>query len=278
MSMDLNTTAFRPPTVSGVRKAMTILNVLDEPLLGRILQHFDHEDLARINSVEEELEPVPSEELTGLIEEFAHHFARRLEMLGDRRKPIGILEKVFTPEELAKLVAPDEEKQEKPVWTDDRFSSRGVLEPLVKEEHPQTAAFLLSRIDSDLSADLFETLDHDRRNDILLRMLEMRPVQPRTVAVVEEHIRVTYIENSDAEKSAKARARIAGIVNRMDKKNAEIFLKVLHDEKPEEAQELKKLLFAFEDIPKLSDKSRLVLFDRVPTELNIRALNVRIPN
>ncbi len=261
-----------PPAAPGVWKAMAILNALDGPLLEKLLQHFDRGDLARINALDVELEPVEAEDFTSVIEEFAMRFARRVRMLGDYRKPVGLLEEVLTPEEVARLSEPEEENRP-PVWSDERFSRREVLEPILASEHPQTAAFLISRIDEETGAGLLQALREERRNDILLRLLDMRPVTPGVLMLVENHIRVSFIEDSSAEKSAEARARIAGIVNRMDKEHAELFLATLGSERPEEAKRLKQLLFSFEDIGKLSEKDRLVLFDKAPAEIVIQALS-----
>ncbi len=249
---------------------MTVLNVLDGPTLEKLVKYLDQEDIARIRSLDMELEPVAAEEFAAIIEEFASRFVRRLRMVGDYRSPEGILEEVLDPDELERLSGGDEGP---PVWEDERFASPEVLQPLVEREHPQMAAFLLSRIDPDLGAGVMKAVEEARRNEILLRMLDMRPVSPGVTMVVEQHIRVSFIEDTSAARNAEARARIASIVNRMDKELAEQFLEALKQARPEEAKEIRRMLFSFEDIVRLSEKDRLVLFDKVPAELTIKALH-----
>ncbi len=257
---------------SGAWKAVTLLNILDAPTLEKLLQHFDREDLARIQALDMELEPVPADELARIVEEFAQRFARRLSMVGDRRRPVSLLEEVLGAEEVARIMGDGGA-----VWEDERFASPEVLEPIVRHEHPQLAAFILSRVDSELTATLCAMLDDERRNDILLRMLHMRAVDPGVVMCVEGHIRVTFIEGGAAELAAEARSRLASIVNRMDKKLVERFLELLKERDPKEAAELKKMLFAFEDVARLDKKDRLVLFDQVPAEVTIKALHGAAP-
>ena len=253
----------------GVQKAMAVLNALDGETLQRILKHLSKEDLARISAVEMELKPVAAEEFEAIVQEFTRAFANRLRMMGDYRKPSALLEEVLSEEELASLGRGDEQ----PVWQDDRFANPEVLLPMAQREHPQLIAFMLSRVEPDLGVEVVRRLDAELGNEILLRLLDMRPVQPDVAVRVEQHIRVTIIENAATSRSAEARARIAGIINRMDKEFAEKFLETLKQERPEEAAEIRRMLFSFEDIAKLSEQDRLILFDEIPAELTVKALH-----
>ena len=259
-----------PGVRPGVWKALAVLNVLDGETLEKLVRYLDQEDIARIRSLKIDLEPLAAEEFSAITEEFASRFVRRLRMVGDYRSPEDILREVFDSDELERLAA---EEEGEAVWEHEKFASPEVLQPLVAQEHPQTAAFLLSRVDPDLSADVMKTVDDARRNEILLRMLQMRPVSPGISMVVEQYIRVSFIEDTSAARNAQARERIAGIVNRMDKELVEQFLQALAQTRPEDAKEIKRMIFSFEDITRLSQKDRLVLFDKVPSEITIKALH-----
>ncbi len=256
-------------SLPGPWKAATILNTLDAESLERLLKHFTRDDLERLQALDIDLEPVSAEDFSAIVEDFAQRFARRLHMVGDLRRPRVLLEDVLGAERVAELMGNDLDSE---IWTDTRFSSVEILEPLVREEHPQTAAFLLSRVDAEVSANLCALLEDDRRNDILLRMLHMRPVDRSIVMAVESHIRITFIQGGASELMAEARNRLASIVNRMEKDVVERFLEALTKADPKEAAQLKKMLFSFEDVAKLSQKDRMVLFDKVPAETTIKAL------
>ena len=260
--------------MSGIEKVATVLNVLDKPLASRLLQQFSAEDLEKISSVSGDVGPVSSKEFANLIEEFAKCFSNRLQMFGAQRNIGGLLESVLTPEQVAQISKKDVAvTQSPPVWNDTSFSNQAVLKPLMENEHPQLAAFILSKLDSDVSAPLIDAMETDTRNDIMLRMLKIREIHQEIIALLEGHFRTTFIENPNANKRAEARTRIASIINNLEKDHAEDFILDLSVENPEEAKEIKKLLFGFEDIATLTVKDRLVLFDSVPAELCITALN-----
>ena len=253
----------------GMRKAMAVLNALDADTLLAVLQHLDNEDLARISGYDVELQPVEMEEFEEIVQEFSRHFTRRLRMMGRHRDPAQMLQEVLDPEELRRI---REERGGASVWEDERFANAEVLLPLARREHPQLIAFMLSRMNPDLGVEIVRQLGLELGNEILLRLLDMRPVQPEVVVRLERHIRVTVIENAASERSAEARARIAGIINRMDKAFAESFLATLKQERPDDATEIRRMLFSFEDVTKLSEQDRLILFDEIPTDLTVKAL------
>jgi len=257
----------RPGELPGAWKAMTILNVLDGPMLEKLVKHFDPADLARIRALDVELEPVAAEDFAAIIEEFGKRFLRHLQMVGDFRSPDVLLDEVLDLEEM------EQGDDGPPVWEDERFASREILLPLAEQEHPQVLAYVISRLDPDLGAQMMAALEEARRNEILLRLLDMRPVAAEISITIEQHIRLSFIDNRAAARNAEARARIAGIVNRMDKQAAETFLQALGSLRPEEAREIGRMLFSFEDIVKLTEKDRLVLFDKVPPETTIKALH-----
>ena len=259
--------------MSGIEKAATVLNVLDKSLASRLLHLFSPDDMARITSISGNLQPISSEEFSGLIEDFASQFADGLQMLGDPREIKGLLDAILTPEQLANINTTPVLTPQIPIWTNEAFANQEILAPLVEREHPQTIAFILSKLAPDLSAKIVGVMVEEKRNDIMIRMLEMKVIQPEIINVVEDHIRVSYIENDAASKGREARGRMAGIINSLEKSQADEFLENLATSDPEEAIELKKLLFAFEDIILLTVKDRLVLFDSVETDVSILALS-----
>ncbi len=257
--------------MTGIEKAATILNIIDPEIAGRLLQLFNAEDIEKISSITKSLEPIDSSDFANLIEEFSALFANDLQMLGVSRDVNNLLESVLTPAQVSKLKPQKAAKGS--VWTNESFAKQEILTPIVRTEHPQLVAAILSQLDSDLTSELIASFSNEERNDILQRMLNMREIKMEVTSIIEDHFRTTIIENDEEEKGGKSRARMANIINKMDKTQADKFLFELAIEEPEEAARLKKLLFSFEDIPILSQKDRLILFDSVETDTSILALD-----
>jgi flagellar motor switch protein FliG len=68
-------------------------------------------------------------------------------------------------------------------------------------------------------------------------------------------------------------ARIAKIINKLDRRDMEEVLDSLSASRPKAAEIVRSLLFTFDDIAKLPEKTRTVLFENVESERLIPALN-----
>jgi flagellar motor switch protein FliG len=72
--------------------------------------------------------------------------------------------------------------------------------------------------------------------------------------------------------SSSSHVGIADILNRLDKAQSEDVLKSLAEVRPDEARAIKGMLFTFEDVAKLPQQARTVVFDQVPIEKLVTAL------
>ena len=61
-------------------------------------------------------------------------------------------------------------------------------------------------------------------------------------------------------------ARMADILNRMEHEIIDGILSSIAEVRPETAKALKRLMFRFEDIAKLTAKARMTIFDQVPSD------------
>ena len=100
----------------------------------------------------------------------------------------------------------------------------------------------------------------------------MQPVEAEPNKLVQQCLQADLLTQADTMLEKEGRARMATLLNRLDKEQVEMILDGLRAVRPAEAAALKKLLFSFEDLPKLDQKHRLVLFDKVQTELVMVAL------
>jgi flagellar motor switch protein FliG len=65
---------------------------------------------------------------------------------------------------------------------------------------------------------------------------------------------------------------MAEIINKLEPEQMEDVVQSLTLTRPKEAEILRRLLFSFEDMLKLSTKARAIVFDKIPTERVVLAL------
>jgi flagellar motor switch protein FliG len=111
------------------------------------------------------------------------------------------------------------------------------------------------------------------RNDVVRRMLSAKPPTEQMARMIEGRFREAFVAGSNGAERKARHATLAEIVNRMEKRQTDELLLSIEESEPDEAVALRKLLFAFDDITGLPKKSRLLLFDAIPTETVTQALS-----
>jgi flagellar motor switch protein FliG len=103
-------------------------------------------------------------------------------------------------------------------------------------------------------------------------MVASATVAPRAAELVEAALRDNFLKSAAAPVGADSRARIAGIINSLDPADAEDVMQAIGEARPKDAALLKSMLFTFNDLPKLSERGRALLFDKAPTDIVVLAL------
>jgi flagellar motor switch protein FliG len=269
MSTSSDSKAAGPTTsLSGVEKVAILLLALGKARAAKLLQRFDAEDLKLLSRSVTELRPVSSRDLEALVEEFGQKFSSGVTFVGTANEFQDLLAGILPEEEPPPPMAEPEAPSGEPVWEKLSRTKVEVLRAFLLKEHPQTVAFILSRIDSEAAAKAVSSFPPDYRAGLLCRMLGIRKVPDEVVGVVEASLARELV----ASPGSSSRAGIADILNRLDKKQSEAVLQSLAEVRPDDAKALKSLLFAFEDLADLPPSARTAIFDQVPIERLVLAL------
>lgn len=257
--------------LSGGEKAAALLLAMGNPLAGRLLKHFDPQELRQIAGAAAQLGTVSSAVLESLIDEFKAGILSGTDVLGNAGEAEQLLTGGLAPEQAADILSDVFGSSNANVWEKLANVPETAFVAYLANEHPQTAAFILSKVSTAFATKITSQLSRDLRNKILQRMLTLEPVSDEALRIVESALQEDLLEK--AHNSADgSRARIAEIVNNLDATEVEDVIQSIAGARPKEAALLKKLLLSFEDLPRLSMRARATLFDQVPTETMVLAL------
>ncbi len=259
--------------LTGAEKVAVLLLALGKARAAKLLKKFDTEELKLLTRSAADLRPVGMSDLERLVEEFAQRFSSGVNFAGTVTEVKDLLSGVMTEEQFAEVLSEAPVKEE-PVWERVSSMSPEALRGLLGKEHPQIVAFILSRIDTELAANLIGTFAPEVRNGLLCRMIAIKGVADDAVKALESVLR----EELAAASAQSAHVGIADILNRLDKTQSEEVLKSLAELRPDEAKALKSMLFTFEDVAKLAAPARTMLLDQVPIERLVAALNGTTPD
>jgi flagellar motor switch protein FliG len=139
-------------------------------------------------------------------------------------------------------------------------------------EHPQTAALILSKVKPGCAAKVMAQLPAPLRNGVMRRMLTFKPIVDGTMKMIEQTMHEDFMINQARNSGADTHARMADIINKMERQGMEEVLDSLAQSRPKSAEILKSLLFTFDDIINMTPRARTALFDQIPPDRIILAL------
>jgi flagellar motor switch protein FliG len=126
----------------------------------------------------------------------------------------------------------------------------------LQKEHPQTVALLLAHMKSDKAAATLSALSPEMQVEVATRIATMESISPEVLSQVEQQlsqIMKSFFSGDTAEVGGvKSVAEMLNMVDRSAEKN---ILGTLERDDPELATEIKSLMFVFEDMLLLDDKS-----------------------
>lgn len=146
-----------------------------------------------------------------------------------------------------------------------KADAQNILTFLV-EEHPQTIAMVLSHLPPPLAAGVLGGLPPQRQLSVIERIAEMEQTSPDAVEEVERALstRMALFMTQAYQKVGGVEA-VAEILNVSDRATERSIFDGLTKGKAELVDEIRRLMFVFEDISKLGDKDIQAILKNVET-------------
>ena len=144
-----------------------------------------------------------------------------------------------------------------------RRSSPEQIFAFLRNEAPQTIAVVVANLHTSLAADVLAQLPPEQQAEVALRVATMMEISPDVTREVESVLRQKLSNVVTHEYSSAGGVKsLADILNKSDRTTERNVLASLEARYAELADEVRMLLFTFEDIVKLDDRSiQLVLKD-----------------
>jgi flagellar motor switch protein FliG len=126
---------------------------------------------------------------------------------------------------------------------------------LIKDEHPQTIALVLVHLKPAVASDILSMLTDELKTDVALRIANLDKVISGMVEEIDK-VFEDILKNKDhaAIQEAGGVSRLAEILNQIDGGSAEQIIDDIEENDPDLADEIKQMMFVFEDIVLVDDK------------------------
>jgi flagellar motor switch protein FliG len=260
-------------SLNGPQKVAALLLSLDKEIAHRVLKYFDAQDLRSLAKHASTLGAVGAQTLDPLIDDLIEQLSGPgPDVVGSASKAEQLLSGLIPEEDVAEIMSEVLGSANQFFWQKLTSVPEATLVSYLAQEHSQTIAVILSKIDTAAAAKLLSHLPAGRRNVVMRRMLVSRPIADSTLRIMQITLDEDLVGSGSSSAQTGAKMRVAGIMNQMERDQMNEVIETIEAAEPAIAQQLKALLFSFEDIPKLSERARAILFDQVPTDRVILSL------
>lgn len=258
-------------------KAAIILLAMGGSLGSRVLKDMAPDAIKSFAANASAVSDIDTQMLERLVGEFSNEMEKPAPLKGGDENARAVLAGALTPEAVDEAFG---RKTDAFITVWDKFTegSENTLVPYLLDQHPQAVAFVITQLDPALAARVVAMLPRELRESAARRLLKMQQVSEPVSRALQDGLRRDLLADANTGLEKEGCLRMAALLNRMEKADAEAMLESLRKDRPEEAAALRKLLFSFEDIPRLEQKYRLILFDKVQTEQVMYALRGAEPD
>lgn len=254
------------------RKAAALLLAMGKPLAERLLKHFSEAEIRRVVETTAKLGAVPRQKIEQFVDEIAAAVEKGADIHGSSDDVEGLLAGIVPPEQLAVLMSTIRPDSERPVWVRLAEIPETAFVQFIGKEHPQIIAIILANTGPGMAAAVLRQLPGQLRSEVVRRILALGPVTDSALAILEGSIRDELLVKITKETGPPVHSRVADIINKFERQQMEEVLSDLEQRRPKDAKLVKGLLFTFDDILRLTPGDRVKLFDGVPAERTILAL------
>jgi len=254
--------------LSGMQKAAVLMLALDQATAAQIMKKLQRESVEEITREIASIDRVAPEVRKNTISEFYNLLLARQYMdMGGLGLARTLLEKTLPPDEARKLVeALEHQVYEQPFSFLQKTETENLL-TFLHGEHPQTIALVLSHLPATMASEILAALDPARQVEVVIRIANMDQTSPEVIKEVERGLenRLAGLVSERFERAGGIKA-VAEMLNLAGRGTEKAIMESLNEDKPELVEEIRRLMFVFEDILRVDDRGIQSVLKEVENE------------
>ena len=262
-----------PQILTGPQKAAIFLLAMGEEFTTSFFKGLDEGSIKKIGKYMSDITYISSNVLDVVLGEFLKNFQ------GDANLAVSgrdFLEQVVgktldeeTAREVFKVIG--DEKHHVP-FSDLVYIPADDLVNVLKGEHPQTIALILSYLPQEKAAEILSVLPEEIKADVGIRILKIGQVQDDIIRELDEALTKDLSKVGVTTRKFDGVDKLADILNEVDGKTEEYVLAHIEKEDGDLAEKIRQKMFVFEDLLQVDDKSFREVLQNIDNEGLVKAL------
>ncbi|MEZ7197943.1 flagellar motor switch protein FliG [Pseudodesulfovibrio karagichevae] len=253
---------------TGPQKTAIVLLSLGEKFTAEVFKRMERNEIAAVSKAMLETDSVPKEEVLEVLKEYNEALAYGAELLVGGPEQVKRLLTQSLDAETAKYIMDslDLDTGPTPFQELENVSPR-ILAQILRNEHPQTLALILGHLHPDQAAELIQNLPAGVRAEVLMRLAKLEAVAEEMLMEVDKVLQSQLIAMGGKEgKKVGGVNSVAEILNAVDRNTEEEVLSEIEEESTQMAEDIRNLMFVFEDVKGIDDIAIRELLKEVSNE------------
>jgi flagellar motor switch protein FliG len=265
--------------LSGHTKAAILLLALSQDCAAQVLKLLPEDVVEDVSREIASIDLVDQETRAKVVEEFYYMaMARQFADAGGIPHAKALLEKALPADQANRIVEQIASQVYRHPFSFLAKADGENLLAFIQEEHPQTIGLILSYLSPTKSAEILTGLPHAKQLEVVSRIANMEQTNPEVIKEVERglELRLSGIVSQTFEKVGGVEA-VAEMLNLADRATERGILEALESEDPDLVEQIRRLMFVFEDIMLVNDKGIQSVLKEVDNEELAMALKTASP-
>ena len=240
--------------MSNVHNAAVLLMSLPEEQAVSLMKQFSPNEVEQVATEIARLEHVTNEEEETVIRMFADTNPAAGGAMGGMDRVRGLVKRALGVDAGDTIDTIRQSIEALPFAFLRNVDSQNIL-TYIAEEHPQTIALIISHLPSSFGAEILSGLPQNRQLAVVKRMATMGQTNPEIIREVEAGLESRMSSVMDQSfRAAGGVESVASMLNVTDRSTGRALLDELGVDDPELVDEIRRLMFVFDDIAKLGAK------------------------
>ncbi len=261
--------------LAGPERAAVLLLTLGEEAAAEIMKHMSPKEVQKVGEAMASLNHVPKDTVGEVLETFCDAL--------DEETSLGVGNEEYLRRVLVNALGQDKAgslidrilmgRHSKGLEALKWMEPRAVAE-IIRLEHPQIIAIVLSYLDPDQAAEVLAALPERMRPDIVMRIASLDGIQPSAIHELDEILEKQFSGGTSNVRSSSVGGvkTAANILNFMDSALEAQIMDQIRENDAEMGQEIQDFMFVFDNLVDVDDRGIQALLREVSSETLIVAL------
>ena len=241
--------------LTGAQKAAIFLLAMGETYIKKIFSQMDDEEVREISIAMASLGIIEAHLVEQVLKAFTQNMKAPSTLVGTFEGTEKLLAKVLPAARHKNILNEIRGPAGRTMWDKLENVNEEVLAHYLQNEYPQTVAVIISRLSAEHAAKVLAYLPENFVMAVIMRLLRLETVQKDVLDSIEQTLKtdfMTGLTNQDVQDST---VRVAEIFNHLDRTTENRLMTGLFERNREVAEHIRSLMFTFEDLIRLDDKT-----------------------